>query len=120
MNAFNLPDDTAEFLGGGRQFDYDHASIEPGDVKLKRLDELTMGEVWIGTDLSGDPHADEEGYYAVPAVSLTGGCKSYDPEFILLWLPRERLFGTSGCDHWVLKVFSALNGQILWRVQPPT
>jgi len=74
-------------------------------VKLKRFDELTIGEVWIGTDLPGDSHADEDGYYAIPAVSLTGECKSYDPEFILLWLPREQLFGSWDCDHWVLKVF---------------
>jgi hypothetical protein len=105
MNALNLPDDAAEFLRAGRQLEYDHASIEPGEVKLKRLDELTMGEVWIGTDLPGDPHADDDGYYAIPAVSLTGECKSYDPEFILLWLPRERVFGTWDCDHWVLKIF---------------
>jgi hypothetical protein len=105
MNTFNLPDETTDFLRGGRQFEYDHRSIEPGEVKLKSLDELAMGEVWIGTDLQGDPHAEEDGYYAIPAVSLTGACKSYDPEFILLWLPRERLFGTWDCDHWILRVF---------------
>ena len=105
MNTLDLPDETTDFLRAGRQFEYDQGSIEPGEVKLKRLEELTMGEVWIGTDLQGDPHADEDGYYAIPAVSLTGECKSYDPEFILLWLPREKLFGTWDCDHWVLKVF---------------
>lgn len=105
MNDFNLPDDTAEFLRAGRRLEYDTTRIEAGEVRLKRLEELTTGEVWIGTDLAGDPHADENGYYAIPAVSLTGECKSYDPEFILLWLPRERLFGTWDCDHWILKVF---------------
>jgi hypothetical protein len=105
MNDFNLPDDTAEFLRAGRQFEYDHSRIEPGEVKLERLDRLTTGEVWIGTNLDDDPHAGEEGYYSIPAVSLTGECKSYSPEFILLWLPRERMFGTWDCDHWVLKVF---------------
>jgi hypothetical protein len=105
MNALNLPDDTTEFLRAGRQFQYDHSRIEAGEVRLKSLDQLTLGEVWIGTDLEGDPHAREGGYYAIPAVSLTGECKSYSPEFILLWLPRERVFGTWDCDHWVLKVF---------------
>lgn len=105
MNDFNLPDDATEFLRAGRQFKYDHSRIEAGEVKLKRLADLTMGEVWIGTDLEGDPHADEDGYYAIPAVSLTGECENYDPDFILLWLPREQLFGTWDCDHWVLKVF---------------
>jgi hypothetical protein len=105
VNPFHLPDDAADFLRAGRQFTYDHATTEPGEVKLKSLDELTLEEVWIGTDLQGDPHADEDGYYAIPAVSLTGECESYDPEFILLWLPQERLFGTWDCDHWVLSVF---------------
>jgi hypothetical protein len=84
---------------------HDYGRIEAGEVKLKRLDELTEGGVWIRTDLSGDPHAGEDGYYAIPAVSLTGECEAYDPEFILLWLPHERLFGTWDCDHSVLKVF---------------
>jgi hypothetical protein len=105
MNTFDLPKDTVEFLRAGKQFEYDHEKIEAGIVKLKRLDELSEGEVWIGTDIEGDPHAGKDGYYAIPAISLTGECKAYDPEFILLWLPREKLFGTWDCDHWVLKVF---------------
>ena len=105
MSTFNLPDDTVEFLRGGRQLEYDHSRIEAGEVKLKRLDELSRGEVWIGTDIAGDPHTGDRGYYAIPAVSLTGECKAYSPDFILLWLPKERVFGTWDCDHWVLKVF---------------
>jgi hypothetical protein len=105
MSAFNLPDETIEFLKAGRQFEYDHRTIEAGEVRLKRLGDLTDGEVWIDTGMPGDPHAKERGYYAIPAVSLTSECKSYNPEFILWWLPRERLFGTWDCDHWVLKVF---------------
>ena len=98
------------FLRAGRQLDYDFSLAEPGEVKLKGLDALELGEVWIGTDIIRDPHFDEYGYYAVPAVSLTGACKAYDPEFILLWLPREQQFGTWDSDHWVLTVF----GQTTW------
>jgi hypothetical protein len=105
MNTLNLSDETIEFLRAGQQFQYDHSRIEAGEVKLKRLDQLKMGEIWIGTDMEGDPHADENGYYAISSVSLTGECKSYNPEFILLWLPCEQLFGTWDCDHWALKVF---------------
>ncbi|MBS0265485.1 MAG: hypothetical protein JSS02_26370 [Planctomycetes bacterium] len=105
MNTFNLPEDAAAFLRAGRQFEYDASRAEAGDVKLKRFKELSLEEVWIGTDMDGDPHFGEDGYYAVPAVSLTGECKAYAPDFILLWLPQEKLFGTWDCDHWVLKVF---------------
>lgn len=105
MSTFNLPDEAVEFLRAGRQLEYDYSLIEAGEVKLKRLDELKQEEVWVGTYLPGDPHAGEDGYYSITAVSLTGECKSYDPEFILLWLPHEKLFGTWDCDHWVLTVF---------------
>ena len=104
-HTFNLPNETVDFLRAGRQLEYDFRRIEAGEVKLNRLEQLSQGVVWIGTDLPGDPHAKESGYYAIPAVSLTGECKNYSPEFILLWLPQEKLFGTWDCDHWVLKVF---------------
>lgn len=105
MSTFDLPKDTVEFLRAGQQLKYDSTRIEVGEVKLKRLNKLSLGEIWIGTEMDGDPHAGEDGYYAIPAVSLTGECKAYDPEFILLWLPKEKLFGTWDCDHWVLTVF---------------
>jgi len=102
MNDFGLPPEAVEFLKHGRQFDYEPADCEPGKVGLKRFDQLTLGEVWVGTDMDGDPRSGEDGYYAVPAVSLTGECKHYDPEFILLWMPQEEMFGSWDCDHWVL------------------
>jgi hypothetical protein len=105
MSTFSLPDEAIKFLQAGRQLKYDHNLIEAGEVKLKRLDELSQGEVWINTDIEGDPHFGEDGYYSIPAVSLAGECKNYDPEFILLWLPEEKLFGTWDSDHWVLTVF---------------
>ena len=45
------------------------------------------------------------GYYTVPAISLTAKCEAYSPEYILLWLPNEKMFGTWDEDHWVLLVF---------------
>jgi hypothetical protein len=107
MNSFNLPSEAVEFLKAGKQLNYDFKSIEAGEVKLKRFDQLELKEVWIGTDIDGDPHANEDGYYSIPAVSLTGECKNYSPEFILLWLPEEKIFGGWDCDHWVLTVFPA-------------
>jgi hypothetical protein len=105
MNKFDLPEDTVAFLGAGKQFKYDPRNCEPGEVKLKHLDDLKLGEVWIDTNIEGDPHFGEEGYYAIPAVSLTGECEAYDPEFILLWLPHEKCFGSWDCDHWILSIF---------------
>ena len=103
--SFNLPASAVEFLRAGKQLEYDESQCEAGRVGLKRLDQLRGGEVWIGTESESDPHHGERGYYAIPAVSLSAECAAYSPEFILLWLPEERLFGTWDCDHWGLTVF---------------
>jgi hypothetical protein len=109
MDAMNLPGDLVEFLNSNQQLDYDFDKCEPGKVELKSLAELTLEEVWIDSEecplQEDDPHRGEEGYYAVPAVSLTGECDGYDPDFILLWLPNEKMFGTWDCDHLDLLIF---------------
>jgi hypothetical protein len=107
--SFNLPESAVEFLRAGKQLDYDYSKCEAGRVGLKRLDQLCLSEVRVFTHdtegLEADPHASEFGYYTVPAISLSGECASYNPEFILLWLPEERIVGSWDCDHSVLIVF---------------
>ena len=105
MNLNELPNDLVEFLRSGAQLRYDPEDCEPGKVGLSDIGSLKIGEVWIGTDVPGDPNLGADGYYSIPAVSLTSKCAAYDPEFILLWLPNEHLFGTWDSDHWVLTVF---------------
>lgn len=109
MSDLNLPAELVEFLSAGRELEYGSSSIEPGTVRLKSLDKLELGVVWVNSDESplsqDDPHFGDKGYYEVPAVSLTGECEAYDPDFILLWLPNEQSFGTWDCDHWDLYVF---------------
>jgi hypothetical protein len=110
MNDLNLPPELEAFLREGKQLEYDPSSCEAGEVNLKSLSELEPGVVWISPDISAlrdeDPHANDDGYYEVPAVSLTGKCQAYNPEFILLWLPSEKVFGTWDSDHWELRVFA--------------
>jgi hypothetical protein len=79
--------------------------IEPGEVGVLPLADLETSEIWIGTDDPKDPNHQKAGYYSVPAISLTGECEAYDPEFILLWLPDQGKFGTWDSDHWILLVF---------------
>jgi hypothetical protein len=105
LSSFELPSDAVDFLQKGNQFTYDPEECEPGEVKLNNLNQLVLGEIWIDPHLESDPHSGEKGYYSVPAVSLTGECEDYDPEFILLWLPEEKLFGSWDSDHWILIVF---------------
>jgi hypothetical protein len=105
-----IPDDLREFLRKKKQLEYDASECEPGQIKLLPLSKLKLGEVWINAEAKkkkrgGDPHAGEEGYYAIPAVNLVAEAEEYEPDFILLWLPEEELYGTWDCDHWELLVF---------------
>ena len=109
MKKLKLPTDYIEFMESKGVLEYAHEEIEPGLVGLTPMPNLELGEVWVNSDgspnASDDPHAGDDGYYSVPAVSLTNKCDSYDPEFILLWMPHEECFGTWDCDHWDLFVF---------------
>jgi len=112
---FDLPADAVAFLRERRTLQYDAAKTEAGAVTLHPLADLKLGQVWIGTDEKDDPHHDEDGYYTVPAVSLTATCSGYDPAYILLWLPEEKKFGTWDCDHWTLSVFESATWQDIER-----
>ena len=106
----NLPDDLAVFLKASKQLEYDCSSCEAGKIILCSYDELKTDMIRVNSDESPlkdeDPHAEEDGYYEIPAVSLSKECDGYDPEFILLWLPEDNLFGSWDCDHWDLYVFA--------------
>jgi hypothetical protein len=104
-SPFDLPSEAVDFLRARRALKYDASAAEAGQVSLHPLEALTLGEVWVAPEEDDDPHRRDEGYYAIPAVSLTAACDGYDPDFILLWLPEEKKFGTWDSDHWVLQVF---------------
>jgi hypothetical protein len=113
MNDYNLPNDLEIFLRSGKQLDYDAAATETGEIGLKSLSEIELGVVWVNSKVSplkdDAPHAGEIGYYEVPAISLTKICGNYDPEFLLLWLPNEKLYGVWDSDDWYLYVFFRKN-----------
>ncbi|MEL6822341.1 MAG: hypothetical protein AAFP70_11310 [Calditrichota bacterium] len=94
------PEQLEKFLKSGNQLSYDYKQVEAGRIVLKKWQDLQTGVVWIDSFREGD-----EGYYEIPAVNLVESCDGYDPEFILLWLPNEKVFGTWDCDHWGLIVF---------------
>lgn len=93
-----VEDSLKDFLEAGNQLSYDFSTVEPGEVRLGLLSELALGVIWVSPE-NGD------GYYEIPAVSLTKYCQACDPEFILLWLPNEQVYGAWDCDHWELIVF---------------
>jgi hypothetical protein len=101
-----LPEDLVAFLRAGKKLKYDHRKCEAGQITLIQHGRHKLGEVWIDAgSQDGDPKAGKEGYYAIPAVNLVAEAEGYDPEFILLWLPESKVYGSWDCDHWELRVF---------------
>ena len=99
----NLEKSLIEFLKSGKKLDYVYDHAEPGFVGLCRHDELKEEIIYIEGTNQG------ESYYEISAVSLTNDNEYYDPEFILLWLPKEKKYGTWDCDHWDLYIFENVN-----------
>ncbi len=109
MDEKVFPKDLVEFLKNGKQLNYDPDECEPGQITLLPFEELSLGEVYIDSEgapfVDKDPHAEEKGYYSVPAVNLVADCDGYDPKGILIWLPDQRKFGTWDNDHWDVLFF---------------
>lgn len=107
--AVEIPDDLRAFLSARKRLKYDADECEPGRIKLLPVSKLTVGWVWVNArpadDPQGDPHAGENGYYAIPAVNLVAEAEEYEPEYILLWLPEEGQYGTWDSDHAELLIF---------------
>jgi hypothetical protein len=94
-----LPESFLEFIKSHKEFEYDTSKCECGLVKLKSIDELKKGEVWL------EVSSNNKVYIEIPAISLLKDCEGYEPDYILLWLPNEKCFGTWDCDHWELRIF---------------
>lgn len=95
----NLPQDLTDFIKSKSELIYNHKSVEPGFVGIIDFEKLELGKVWIEGTISG------KSYYEIPAINLTDQCESYDSEYILLYLPNEKMYGTWDSDHWILYVF---------------
>ena len=107
--AVDLPDDLRAFLSARKRLRYAADECEPGRIRLLPVGKLAVGEVWVNArpadDPQGDPLARGEGHYAIPAVNLVAAAEDHDPEYILLWLPGEGVYGTWDSDHGELLVF---------------
>ncbi|MGI4790524.1 MAG: hypothetical protein ACRYFS_16935 [Janthinobacterium lividum] len=108
MVELSLPEDLQKYLQDVGQFQYDLAQVEYGELRLKSLTKLEADEVKVSlyyTPLAqADPHAEEAGWYVMPAVVLTEPCAEY-PDVQFLWLPTENLYGISDIEHQTLQVF---------------
>ena len=101
----SLPNDLVNDLKNKIQFHYNSDGCECGSVTLKSYEELEIGRV----RLNAGETIEEEIYIEIPAISILKDCEGYDPDYILLWLPKEEMFGTWDCYHGMLKVFPNTN-----------
>ena len=108
MPELDLPQDLRIFLEADKQLSYAAEECEAGRVSLHKPTELRLANLLVNTYATPleaeDPHQGESGYLA-PAVSLTASCEGYDPNFLLLWLPTENLYGNFDTEHGHLNVF---------------
>ncbi|MFA6097140.1 MAG: hypothetical protein WC788_05935 [Candidatus Paceibacterota bacterium] len=100
LNAnLGIPKDLEDFLRQGKELEYDRYTCEAGEVRLRKLQELKAENIKISTkhvpriSEQDDPNKNKNGSYIIPAVSLVAECENYDPDFVLLWLPREQKYG---------------------------
>src|SRR2546430_8208832 len=109
-SKLSLPDDLRRFLAARRALKYDPKKCECGRVTLLRPQQLRLRPFTIITDemqhVYGDPHRGK-GCYVVPAINLVATCEHYDPDGILIWIPRERMFASWDSDHHVIQVLVA-------------
>ncbi len=104
-----LPNDLAAFLRDGGKLEYDVSECECGQVRLLSSRELQLATIAVdGQSLHGianDPNAGKDGVYLVDAVNLVASCEDHDPQFILAWLPKSRLYGSWDSDHLAITSF---------------
>jgi hypothetical protein len=109
VRQLSIPRDLAAFLRANRSFDYDASDCEAGLVTLLPLDALRLH--LFPMDCQSTPVADHDpnrrslGCYLVSAVSLLASAEDYDPDGLLLWLPRERRYGTWDSSHDVISLY---------------
>lgn len=104
----SVPSDAISYLQNHRSFDYDPSMSECGAVVLAPVENLDVRDFWVdgeGQNWADDPHAAEVGYYVVPCIDLVSQVDGFDPEGILVWIPRVASFGSWDADHWDLIVF---------------
>jgi hypothetical protein len=110
MTELNLPADLIAFLRAGRQLQYDPATCEAGVVTLLPVEDLKVELFPMecqSTDVADeDPHRDGEGCYLVEGVNVVAASTGeYDPIGLLLWLPRDGLYGSWDGSHSVILAF---------------
>lgn len=100
-----LPPDLWEFLSSGEQLQYDPAKAEAGKVRLHATKDLRIGRVYAAPLSELDPNRGNSGVYRIPVISLVASCGTYDPAYLISWLPFEHAYAVFDGDHALVTVF---------------
>ncbi|MFL0811442.1 MAG: hypothetical protein K6L76_13570 [Agarilytica sp.] len=105
-----IPADLNDFLNSGGKLEYDPGKCECGRIELLKTEDLE--NCTLSVELAEEFYASPEqhqmgpwGTYNIEAINLVKSCEHYDPEYILLYLPKEKLYGSFDSDHLNLIVF---------------
>ncbi|WP_160153569.1 hypothetical protein [Microbulbifer sp. ALW1] len=106
----NLPQELKDFLSNDSQLKYDFSESECGAIRLLSLNQLR--EDAIDVEMAECFYSSEEqhqcgpwGKYQIKVVNLVASCDGYTSEYILLFIPKENVFGAYDADHSSLIIF---------------
>ncbi len=108
------------FLTNKQTLKYDESLCECGKVSLKDIDELSIEIIEVELEEEYYPSTEQVetgpfGHYEIEAVNLVKSCEGYSPDFILLWLPKEKKYGTYDTDHSNLFIFDNVSWKDISR-----
>jgi hypothetical protein len=112
-----IPTELLEFVGAGKQLEYEPDTCEAGMVKIYSLSNLKYERFPVETSDSKlfkqDPNYPSTNSYLVLGVNLVESCTNdYDPVGILLWLPIEKRYGVWDVSHCTIIMFG---DEITWE-----
>ena len=100
--TFDLPNDLIEFLGAGRQLEFDVQNSEIGRIKLKRDLDLTLTTITTFPGCQSniqDPYSQFDGLYHTDVYDLVAESEYYDTEGLLCWIVALKRFGCIDPEH---------------------
>ena len=105
-----IPKDLRDFYESGRRLEYDPKKCAVGKVELYDLQSIKLVDFEVNSQhwapwAAEDPHADEVGYYIVPALDLISKCEHYSPGGVLIYIPQLGVYGSFDDDHRTITYF---------------
>ncbi len=103
QGGWKIPEDLEAFLKSGKDLEFLDRKAKRRKMKLKRLEELQLGQIYVTSEETEFEDEDPNcygGYYVVAAVSLVQEAWSLAPQNLLMWFPKYESFGQYDSNHY--------------------